>query len=337
MTSFHSSPSSAPTPRKRALQIGGGAAFFAITVFVLFRLFPLQFLDGWDRLKLRFQGVTPIESPAGDQGVAFIPRECRDEKASCACMVFVHGMGDSVLTWRKVLTRRDWLKSMSRPVKLLAWDLPGHGHTPEPSRNREGDLQLRVQAMAHRLLGATQAQGCGPNTVWVGNSLGGWVSTWVALKRPDQVQALVLLAPAGVASQLEIESSVTSNLAEPTVASLKEFRSRAYAKAPPEYPEWIWRAAVERVKKSAVQRIRLAQTADDNLQSQLGRLQVPVQVLWGKQDRVLPIDKSVDFKRLATAEHLKWTELDGCGHLPQKECPEPTTRALIEALNTPVR
>ena len=124
--------------------------------FLIFRVFPLQTLEASDRFKLWRAGLSSVESAAADFGVAWQPSGCEHREAEarppCACVVFVHGMGDSVVTWRKLLGHREWLSRVSRPVKLLAWDLPAHGRTPEPANNPDGDLQLRAQAQAQRLL-----------------------------------------------------------------------------------------------------------------------------------------------------------------------------------------
>jgi len=304
--------------------------------FLIFRVFPLEVLQTSQRFQLWRAGLSSVESPAGDRGVAWQPSACRHNDAEarppCACVVFVHGMGDSVATWRKLLGQREWLNRVGRPVKLLAWDLPAHGRTPEPPRNPDGDLQLRTQALAQRLLGATQQQGCGPDTVWVGNSLGGWVASWAALRRPDQIRGLILAAPAGMKSQ-EAALAGSEPLSEPTVESLRAFREKAYARPQPELPGWVWRAAVERVKKSAVARIRSVQQPEDGLDAPIRQLAVPTRVLWGRQDRVLPLESGAGFRNIPARSLRKWQELEGCGHLPQKECPEPLIDAIVEALN----
>jgi pimeloyl-ACP methyl ester carboxylesterase len=322
----------------RRWSVPASLLFVAMAGFLVFRVFPLQIIDASDRFKLWRAGLHSIESVVGDHGVEWQAPECAHREAearpACTCVVFVHGMGDSVLTWRKILTKRDWLSRLHEPVKLLAWDLPGHGKTPEPPKTADGDLQLRAQLMAQRLLGATQQQGCGPNTIWVGNSLGGWVSSWVALKRPDQVKGLVLVAPAGMKSQ-RVSSIGSEILAEPTVESLKAFRQRAYAKPQPDFPSWVWTAAVQRVKKSPVARVRAAQEPEDELDAPIHHLGVPTRVIWGKQDQILPLQASAGFREIPSSSLVKWQEVDDCGHLPQKECPEPLIDAIVEAIGKP--
>ncbi len=317
---------------KKTLGIFSASLLF--TAVVVFRLFPLHLKDAADRFGLWRSGLREVVSVAGDRGVAWESRECRFAEAearSCTCVVFVHGMSDSVVTWKKLLAKRDWLERVREPIRLVAWDLPGHGRTPEPPRNADGDLQLRAQLLAQRLLGATQQQGCESPSVWVGNSLGGWVASWVALKRPDQVRGLILLGPAGLRSQ-RIDSVGSGILEEPTVESLKEFRARAYAKMPDDYPDWVWQAAIRRVKQSPVHRVRKVQQDEDDLDTPIRSVQVPSWVIWGRQDRILPLEKSLGFRQIPAASLRQWVEVDQCGHLPQKECPEPVRSAIVEAL-----
>jgi pimeloyl-ACP methyl ester carboxylesterase len=239
-------------------------------------------------------------------------------------------MGDQVWTWRKLLTQREWTRSIGRGVRLVAWDLPGHGDSPEPPPGLDGDLQLRAQLIAQRLLGATQALGCGRDTVWVGNSFGGAIATWVALKRPDQVRGLVLLAPGGMRAQ-RLATLAKDTLATPTADSLREFRQRAYAKPQPDYPSWIWRAAAERAKRSPVSRILKVQQDEDDLTVPIHSLAVPTWVLWGKQDRILPLENGQGFREIPKASLREWREIEGCGHLPQKECSEDVFRVVLSA------
>ncbi|MBU6375009.1 MAG: alpha/beta hydrolase [Bdellovibrionales bacterium] len=321
--------------QSKAIYAALAVGTLCLSAFVLIRAFPLQYLDLSDRTKLRLAGVKSIGSPAGDSGVEWVSPKCERasaESIACTCVVFVHGLGDSVLTWKKILAQREWVSRTQKPLRLVAWDLPGHGQSPEPPRNPDGDLQLRAQSLAQRVLGATQSRGCGPNTIWVGNSFGGWISSWIALKRPDQVKSLILVAPAGMKDQ-RVSSLGSSLLATPTVDSLRAFRQQAYAKPQKDYPEWIWKAAVERVKKSPVARVRSAQQSEDDLDLPIKTLRARTYVLWGKQDRILPLEKSQGFRQIPRDSLAQWQEFEGCGHLFHKECTDPLIETVLETVN----
>jgi pimeloyl-ACP methyl ester carboxylesterase len=113
--------------------------------------------------------------------------------------------------------------------------------------------------------------------------------------------------------------------AQPSVESLKEFQKRAYFKGR-ELPDYVWRAAVERMKSSNARQVIEAQTPEDFLDERLPSLRKPVFLLWGKADRISPIATGQRFKALL--RNPIWQDAPDCGHLPQKECPLEVIRAI---------
>jgi len=107
-------------------------------------------------------------------------------------MVLIHGVGDDAKTWKRILLepRDSWLK----PVRLYAVDLPGSGKTPPPA-NSEG---YRVRKLAETLRSAlSEVKEC-QRWMVVGNSLGGWVGTWLTVDWKDNVNKLVLVGSAAL-------------------------------------------------------------------------------------------------------------------------------------------
>src|SRR3712207_1454852 len=68
-------------------------------------------------------GVRTIQG-TGLQGLEASTCESPDE---CTCIFLIHGMGDSSLTWRRLLTSTEKFPTQ---VRLLALDLPGMGKSP---------------------------------------------------------------------------------------------------------------------------------------------------------------------------------------------------------------
>lgn len=81
------------------------------------------------------------------------------------------------------------LPALEGSNRVLTADRPGHGHSGRPADGHR--LAVQAEAMSH-LLSET---GMGPAVV-VGHSFGGAVALRLALDHPEQVKALVLLAPA---------------------------------------------------------------------------------------------------------------------------------------------
>src|SRR5690606_14958971 len=57
-----------------------------------------------------------------------------------------------------------------------------------------------------------------------------------------------------------------------------------------------------------------------NMAKDLGRIKIPVCIIWGKQDRVTPPDVAEQFHELIPGSELHW--IDKCGHAPMMEQPE---------------
>jgi pimeloyl-ACP methyl ester carboxylesterase len=292
------------------------------------RLFPLQIRDWREARRARELGLVAIRSSNGLAGQSL---GAAGQGVRSSCLVLVHGAGDSASTWHRLIAQfQEKTKSAFYPERLqiVAWELPGHGKSERTPDTDEGMARLRPQRMAQALFQATQELGCTEKSIWMGNSLGGWVAAWVGVENPEHVRGLILLGPAG----LEAQAAKSLGLDEPTVESLKEFRKRAYAQVGEELPDWVWRAAVERVRASSLKRVRAAVKPEDYLDSRLGSVKVPVIVIWGKQDRVLPLSDGLGWKSLAPESMSSFREIDQCGHLPQKECPEAPLTAVRDIL-----
>jgi pimeloyl-ACP methyl ester carboxylesterase len=98
-----------------------------------------------------------------------------------APLVLLHGLLDCAVGWKRLAGMMD------RPC--YAVDLPGFGDSDCPTRNRVSAYAQDVQAA----LAALEVH----NFTLVGHSLGGAVATELAERRPDDVAALVLIAPTG--------------------------------------------------------------------------------------------------------------------------------------------
>jgi pimeloyl-ACP methyl ester carboxylesterase len=57
-----------------------------------------------------------------------------------------------------------------------------------------------------------------------------------------------------------------------------------------------------------------------NMAKELKHIQIPVCLIWGKNDVVTPPDVAVEFNRLLPNAELNWIEQ--CGHAPMMERPE---------------
>ena len=99
-------------------------------------------------------------------------------------MVALHGLGSGAMPLGPVLAH---LKSHFG--RIIAPDMPGHGFSDAPEA-------LSVQTIYAGILSLLE-QTLEGRALFFGHSLGGAVSLRIALERPDLVNGLALLSPAG--------------------------------------------------------------------------------------------------------------------------------------------
>lgn len=98
--------------------------------------------------------------------------------------LFVHGLGGSAHNWT------DFAGLLRDRLAVESLDLPGHGRSEPPPRNR-----YSLDDFAATVIAYLDESGRGPVHL-VGNSMGGAISILVASRRPDLVRTLTLISPA---------------------------------------------------------------------------------------------------------------------------------------------
>jgi pyruvate dehydrogenase E2 component (dihydrolipoamide acetyltransferase) len=234
-------------------------------------------------------------------------------------VVFIHGFGGDYLSW----AFNQGAVAEDRPTYAL--DLPGHGgSTKEVGR---GTLAELTQAFLDYLA----AIGIGPAHL-VGHSMGGAVAVFTALKAPERVAALTLIAPAGFGKEIS-GAFINGFINESRARKLRPVLEMLVAD-----PAVVTAEMVEEVLKfkrldgavPAIQTIASAifdgDTQRDSVRERLGEIKVPIQVAWGEGDRILPIAHSEGLPG-----SIKVTRLTGAGHIPHLE-KSADINALIKAL-----
>lgn len=198
----------------------------------------------------------------------------------------------------------------------LVIDHPRYGESDRP--HIDGPL---IPHSGEHVLRALDAMGV-ERFALVGNSFGGGVAAWLAATVPERVSAAVLMAPAGIqppgvtrgelpeglqlifkamrdgVDRPLMEQFVNVMLVNKTLAT-DELIDQRLAAAVRNNPEW------EGIPEIG------------DLSDLVGRIQAPVQLLWGKEDRFVPAGWSLFWlERLRDAElHI----LPHCGHWLQYE------------------
>jgi len=237
--------------------------------------------------------------------------------APCACVDLVHGLGDSALTWDNILIGGHGAFPPPAGVRLVALELPGSEGSDQPK-------DYSVPALADAVAAALQTR-C-PRWTVVGNSLGGWISAWVALKKPALIERLILANAAGLADPTGALVKAARTLEAPTAENMKEFVARAYKKHEA-VPERAWPAIVASIRARPTAKIVAALKEDQLLDARAQKIRVPTLVLWGADDGVVPLVVGRGFARLIP--NAEFRLVPDCGHIPQQECPAAVRTALF--------
>lgn len=153
----------------------------------------------------------------------------------------------------------------------------------------------------------------------VGSSLGGWTALEMAVRDTSRLASLVLVGPAGISAPGVQPADIFLWSNEELVRNLFYDGKLAEARlAEPVTPE-----SIDIALKNRHTSARLAwepRLHDPHLAKWLHRIDVPVKIIWGKEDRLLPVAFAQEFKRLIP--HAALHIVEGAGHLPQAEKPD---------------
>ncbi len=246
-------------------------------------------------------------------------------------LILVHGLGGAAANWTELVPL------LARRHRLLVPDLPGHGgSTALPA-------VAGLEPFADRVALVAEREGMLPAAV-VGHSLGGMVVLRMALRRPEDVSALVLAAAAGLSvgnvwgrNLLSVFSTVRpGRLAaryRRRVSRSPLLRRLVFGFVSVADPVGLTNEAVEgflaaHLLHTDVDTAWRALRADDP-REELEGIGCPVLVLWGAEDVQLPLDDAFEYTRRLRA---RLRVIPGCGHLLIGERPDACDRAINDFL-----
>jgi pimeloyl-ACP methyl ester carboxylesterase len=230
-------------------------------------------------------------------------------------VVFLHGAGG--LFWDPLLD------SLAARHRVIAPEHPGAGVSQGLEHVEDlWDLVLYYNELLD-VLGVVRPS-------LVGHSFGGMVAAELAANNPELVDKLVLIAPIGLwdddhpipdFSGVPPETLPSLLLADPTGPMA------ALLPAPDlNDPEALFQAAMT---TSAILQF-IWPLPDKGLHKRLYRLRAPTLLVWGSQDRLVDPAYGPIFADAIVGARLEL--IDGAGHLPQLEQPEPTIAAIASFL-----
>jgi pimeloyl-ACP methyl ester carboxylesterase len=228
-------------------------------------------------------------------------------------ILLVHGFSFSLESWDA------WAADLARDHRVIRYDLSGHGLSgPDPQG------QYGTQARVRQLVALMDSLGV-RRAVIAGNSFGGQVAWNLAAQHPERVERLVLIDSAafsinGVTEKpVAVPDIMRAYLLAPSPAAVAFSATAIYA-----HPEKLpagrleqMRAMIARPGNGPALVSHLEQFTLPAPEDALARIKAPTLILWGRADRVVPVDHA---ERIAAAIPGARTIIyDDVGHAPQEE------------------
>jgi pimeloyl-ACP methyl ester carboxylesterase len=223
-------------------------------------------------------------------------------------IVLLHGLGSAATAFGPLLTRM-----LPHSGRLLAPDLPGHGFSPEPAGSLTPE---RLFAAISELLDGRVAE----PMILVGSSLGGALAIRYALERPGRLVGLALVSPAGARTTPHEWDELRGIFDIESAADARKLLERLYHRAP-----WYLAALApglrDVMKRAAIRDVVSGATLEDlPTPESLSELAMPILLLWGQSERLLPPSSLTYFRRHLPG-HAVIEEPAGFGHSPHFDDP----------------
>jgi pimeloyl-ACP methyl ester carboxylesterase len=246
---------------------------------------------------------------------------------------WVGGHGDPLLVLHGAGGNRGWTRWLQHVAEHFTVWAPTH---PGFGRSGNAEWMEGIDDLARFYLWFIDAAGLGRPHL-LGHSIGGWTAAEMAAMSPGSIDRLVLVAPVGLRPDtgeiLDVFYHSPAQLRDLTVHDSKTI------------PEWdalfgrpLAPAEAEIAERNREMTARLTWKPymhNPRLPHFLPRVANPALIIWGREDRIVPVVCGEQYRRLLPNAAL--TVLERCGHLPPFEQPDAFARLVTDFLGGPPR
>ena len=258
-------------------------------------------------------------------------------------LILLHGFGAAIEHWRNNIP------TLGQEYHVYALDLLGFG------ASRKANTSYSVYLWVEQVHDFWQTFIRQP-VVLVGNSIGSLVCLTAAVTYPEMVKGIVMLSLPDVSLRQEmiprwlqpivttLENLVASPLLLTTLlkvlrrpSTIRRWASVAYQDktaindelvailSAPAYDE-----SADKTFSALFKSVRQPEFAP-SAKEVLPKLEIPILLIWGSQDRMVPTNLAPIFAKLNS--QIKYIEMEQVGHCPHDECPDKFNRILLDWLN----
>jgi pimeloyl-ACP methyl ester carboxylesterase len=246
-------------------------------------------------------------------------------------LLFVHGLSGC---WQ------NWLENIphfARTYRVIALDLPGFGASEVP---RE---EISIAGYGRCLDQVCDQLGIDAALV-VGNSMGGHIATELAISFPQRVERLVLVSAAGITTEhVQRDGVMVGGRIVAALATRSVARHDALARRPglrrlalsyvTRHPDRLSAGLAREMMRGAGKpgfMAALEAVISYRLSERLPQIACPTLIVWGEDDRVIPVRDAARFEQLIP--DARAVVLPDTGHMAMLERPEHFNALLDEFL-----
>lgn len=242
-------------------------------------------------------------------------------------LVCIHGGGPGASGWSNF---RQNLPALSAERRTLLVDMPQYGKS-DPVAVNEPRLAFNARSLKN-MLDALGIEKITP----IGNSMGGGTSLKFAIDYPERVDKLVLMGAAGTSNSIftpqptEGIKLLTGFYRNPTREAMKNIVDVFVYDSSFMTEELLEQRYQSAMDPAQIEARRNSNSPYEDLSSDMPKIQAKTLIIWGANDRFVPLDAGLVMQRRIPDATL--VVLPRCGHWAQYEHAEEFDRLVIDFL-----
>jgi pimeloyl-ACP methyl ester carboxylesterase len=284
----------------------------ALSGAAIFYLHPLWVADQQLHFKLWREGVRShsVDLPSG--------RIHYYEAGAGTPLLLIHGLGGRAEDWAELMPGL-----AANGFHVYAPDLLGYGRSARPDLDYSIALEERVMLEWMQAMHLDHADVGG----W---SMGGWVAMQLTLDHPELVDKLVVYDAAGVRFVPDFTQDLFTPSDAEDVDALLAKLFVGQRKLPPFVMRDLLRTMAKN-KRVVGRSIAEMMSGRELLDDRLGQMRRPMLIVWGEEDRLLPLKTvGVRIHQLTPGSVLE--TVTGCGHMAPEQCAAPVLKDTVDFL-----
>jgi pimeloyl-ACP methyl ester carboxylesterase len=250
--------------------------------------------------------------------------------------IFIHGLGGCWQNWLENIPR------LAQDRRCLALDLSGFAGS-EMLREK-----ITISGFGDTVAEFGRVLGVEQPADLIGNSMGGFIAAEIGINQVDFARRIVLCSAAGISiTNLKRRPVLTSARLVAAVTNVVIARREAMVKRPElrrAMLAYVFRHPARMAPDLAYQFTSgtgspgflpsLDALTDYDFRDRLENVKVPVLLVWGREDNLVPVEDADEFER--RIPNARKVILDDTGHVPMLERPETFNDLVVDFLREPV-